>query len=339
MKLGSKNREDISDRLREGSMVGDWRLGHSIGTSRSSMFFQVSRSDNRVEKESLVMAISRGSLSKSFSRDLIRFYISGKVPMFLQCPGTPIVHAVDRVDGIHFKILSRLSGRSLFDTVQTNGVYSVEAALQKTKQACRIVQTAHKHQMYHRNLNPNKMFVCNQGQIVITGWGSTRIEGLGIDELDKGKTIGIPAYSPPEQMIEPAKADSSSDVFSLCASLFFMITGETPFPARSPRVCLKQKTSSVGWRHDLIERGCPRSLIGLFDRVFCKQRKRQVRTLPHLERVLRRIAGRLNDPPEIMEPVVESDSSSLASRFNRFTGSIKKKKDQLVKAIYTSPQN
>lgn len=108
-------------------------------------------------------------------------------------------------------------------------------------QICRAVEHAHQKGVIHRDLKPSNILVVEQeGQIVpkIIDFGVAK----AIDSLDGGNPgftlhesiIGTPAYMSPEQAARDQDIDTRSDIYSLGAILYELLTGVTPLAARAP---------------------------------------------------------------------------------------------------------
>ena len=105
-------------------------------------------------------------------------------------------------------------------------------AISIAKQLCKGLAEAHKTGVIHRDLKPQNVMIDHQGNARIMDFGIARTmkgEGLTAD----GMIIGTPEYMAPEQ-VEGKEVDQRTDIYSLGAILYEMLTGRVPFKGKSP---------------------------------------------------------------------------------------------------------
>jgi len=97
------------------------------------------------------------------------------------------------------------------------------------------LHAAHQSGVVHRDVKPSNLFVERSGRVVLVDFGivSTQTHGtLGGD----GSPFGTPAYMAPEQLEARAEPDVRSDVYSLAATLYHLLTGRAPFEGTERQV-------------------------------------------------------------------------------------------------------
>ncbi len=143
-----------------------------------------------------------------------------------------VVHLFDVLElGDHHIgiVMDLVEGRTVGDLVGVHGPLPVVRALRILRQACIGVHEAHEAGLIHRDLKPQNLMV----EPLPSGEDFTRVFDFGIVCLQKDagamlNFVGTPAYASPEQAAcEPL--DRRSDIYSLGAVLFFMLTGRPPF--------------------------------------------------------------------------------------------------------------
>lgn len=103
---------------------------------------------------------------------------------------------------------------------------------------------AHSKGIVHRDLKPGNILFDQRGDPYITDFGIAK--QLGVSGTLTGSVMGTPAYMSPEQARGERDIRGSSDIYSLGAIIFEMLTGQTPYHADTPiAVALKHITESV----------------------------------------------------------------------------------------------
>jgi eukaryotic-like serine/threonine-protein kinase len=108
------------------------------------------------------------------------------------------------------------------------------------------VDYAHQRRILHRDLKPSNILIDSLQQPHITDFGLAKKLGGGLDLTQTGQVLGSPSYLPPEQAggrQEPV--GPPSDVYSLGAILYRLITGQPPFAAHSLPELLRRVSESI----------------------------------------------------------------------------------------------
>jgi serine/threonine-protein kinase len=136
-----------------------------------------------------------------------------------------------------YMAMELLEGNDLKDLISNQSITQLEDKLGFMEQICDGLAFAHMQDVVHRDLKPANIHVQPNGQIKIMDFGLAR---LGTSEMTRtGMVMGTPHYMSPEQ-VKGKRADARSDIFSLGAVFYELLTGRKPFDAESLHAVLFQ---------------------------------------------------------------------------------------------------
>jgi serine/threonine-protein kinase len=130
----------------------------------------------------------------------------------------------------HYLVMDYISGQSLQEILQANrGHLDEETVLAWADQLLAAVEYIHDQQLVHRDIKPANIRRTADGRIFLVDFGLVKI----YNPADPRTTaiihgLGTPEYSPPEQYDPTAHTDARSDIYSLGATLYHLLTGEAP---------------------------------------------------------------------------------------------------------------
>lgn len=159
-----------------------------------------------------------------------RFDVECKIAAKLNHPH--IVQAYDNcvAELQHYFVMEYIDGPTVHDVIIRQGAYSEEDALHVA--ICIADALAHAHQMdlVHRDVKPKNIMLTSAGVPKLADMGLA-VTSLGPSEDEQGIVYGTPAYLAPEQAMANSMIDGRTDLYSLGATLFHMVTGRVPFLA------------------------------------------------------------------------------------------------------------
>jgi serine/threonine-protein kinase len=138
-----------------------------------------------------------------------------------------------------------VEGESLRDRLRRDGRLPVEDALRIAREAAQALQYAHDHGVIHRDIKPENLLLTTDGNTLVADFGIARVlAGTDSRLTESGLAIGTPVYMSPEQAAGDPGLDARTDVYSLGAVLYEMLTGEPPFSGATPQAVIAKRLST-----------------------------------------------------------------------------------------------
>jgi serine/threonine protein kinase len=128
-----------------------------------------------------------------------------------------------------------VEGQTLAQWMADNPAPSIEAVRRVVEQVARGLQAFHRREMLHQDLRPENIMIDASGTAKIIDFGSVRVAGLAADE---GAMLGTTQYAAPEYFLGEA-GTPASDLFSLAAITYQMLSGRLPYGAAVARACTR----------------------------------------------------------------------------------------------------
>jgi eukaryotic-like serine/threonine-protein kinase len=144
---------------------------------------------------------------------------------------------VGEADGTYYFAMEHVEGESIAEIIERQGALEERFALQIAEQMSRALQHAHKHGLVHRDVKPQNILVTRNNLAKLCDLGLAKMQSEN-DTSPTGVPVGTPHYLSPEQARGEADVDIRSDVYSMGATLYHMLTGHTPFDGQSPMVLM-----------------------------------------------------------------------------------------------------
>jgi WD40 repeat protein/tRNA A-37 threonylcarbamoyl transferase component Bud32 len=149
------------------------------------------------------------------------------------------VYEVGQVDGQPFFSMRYIEGRGL-DSVLDEGPMEGREAAALLEKVARAVHYAHGQQVIHRDLKPRNILLDGQHRPYVADFGLAKSLEAAQELTQTGEVLGTPAYMSPEQARGSAHVGHATDVYSLGATLYELLTGRPPFRAATPAETQRQ---------------------------------------------------------------------------------------------------
>ncbi len=143
-------------------------------------------------------------------------------------------------DGSFFYVMEYLPGLSFEEILQTHGRQPAARVVHLLRQACQALREAHLLGLIHRDIKPANLFAAERGgvydvvKVLDFGLVKASAEDRSLRLTQPGSLSGTPLFMSPEQASGNDEVDGRSDIYSLGAVAYTLLTGRAPFEHHSP---------------------------------------------------------------------------------------------------------
>jgi serine/threonine protein kinase len=188
---------------------------------------------------------SQGLKELDFTHFCERFVEEAGALARFRHPGIVQVQDVFRENGTAYNVMEFVEGETLKARTQKSGPITLEIALPLMQGLLDAVEEIHRQGMLHRDIKPDNVMLRPNGQPVLIDFGSARA-------FNDAKTVSqtailTPGYAPLEQYSEKARRGPYTDIYSLGATFYFLLTGKAPLSPTD-----RQLTDEMPAPHHLI---------------------------------------------------------------------------------------
>lgn len=145
-------------------------------------------------------------------------------------PNIVTIHSYGESDEYEYICMEYVTGETLSHMLRERKAVAVEDAVPIVEQVLLALQSANKEKIVHRDIKPSNIMVTPDKHVKVMDFGIAKLPSLSMTTT--GTVLGTPYYMSPEQ-ISGQKVDIRSDIFSLGAVFYEILTGERPFEAEN----------------------------------------------------------------------------------------------------------
>ena len=177
---------------------------------------------------------------------LERFRREARAAMLLDHPNIVKGLTSGEDQGFHYYAMEYVRGRSLMRLIHKEGRLPEHRAIYITRQVADALNYSEALGILHRDIKPDNLLVHEDDFVKVTDFGLSRfVTGDDTMLTLPGTAVGTPYYMSPEQARGDSDIDTRSDLYSLGATFYEMLTGDPPHPGPSVALILAQHLTAI----------------------------------------------------------------------------------------------
>jgi hypothetical protein len=209
--------------------VGSYRLIRQLGAGGMGRVFEAE--DKGTGRRVAVKLIAREFAASAEA--LERFRKEGRLASGIAHPRCVFVLAADEEAGRPYIVMELMQGATLKDLVDERGPLPPEEAVRKILDVLEGLEEAHRLGVMHRDMKPSNCFLEPDGRVKVGDFGLAKSLVDDSHLTRTGAFLGTPLFASPEQ-IRKDPLTPQSDVYSVAATLYFLLIGKAPFDSGDP---------------------------------------------------------------------------------------------------------
>ncbi len=151
---------------------------------------------------------------------------------------------LDTESGRQYLVMEYVDGLNALTRLNRGGPLRIAATVRLAADVGAALRHLHGRSLIHRDVKPDNILLAPDGSAKLADLGLARRVRVGGETVEASPAAaGTPHYMPPEQTLDPDRADPRSDLYALGATLYHLLTGVVPFDGESQDELLRQKLS------------------------------------------------------------------------------------------------
>ena len=201
-------------------------------------------------------------------------------------PNIVQVYDVGKFDSTLYIAQEYVPGSNLNSFIKRRGALPVEEAVSILWQATSALQKAASIGLVHRDIKPDNLLLTPDGEVKVADFGLARARGKNQNLTAVGVALGTPLYMSPEQ-VQGLTVDSRSDLYSLGATAYHMLSGRPPFSGDTALALAMQHIQAEPVGLDQLRPDLPDQLVEIVHRLLKKNPEDRFGSAMELAREIR----------------------------------------------------
>jgi tRNA A-37 threonylcarbamoyl transferase component Bud32 len=250
----------------EGTVLAGLRIEAVIGRGGMGVVYRATQLD--LDRTVAVKVIAAELLDDDAARS--RFVQESRLAASIDHPHVIPIHAAGEEDGVPYLVMQYVAGDDARSLVHRAGPIAPARAARIVAQVGDALDAAHAAGLVHRDVKPANVLLAAGEHAYLSDFGLTRrVRSISGGPTGSGQWVGTLDYVAPEQ-IRGGQVDARADVYALGCVLFFLLTGEVPFPRDSDEARLWAHLTEPPRRISAVASAVPRAFDTVIERALAK---------------------------------------------------------------------
>jgi hypothetical protein len=208
------------------SQIGEYTIESLLGAGGMGRVYRATH--RRMERTVALKTLAPERMSDEGA--VQRFYSEVRAAARLLHPNIVTAFDAGEIEGAHYLAMEYVEGETLAQLVARRGPLAVVHAVQLIRGAATGLAFAHAAGIVHRDVKPGNIMVAADGTVKVLDLGLATIRHDALEQpTRRGRLLGTFQYIAPEQLEDPDLADARADIYSLGATLHFLLAGRSPY--------------------------------------------------------------------------------------------------------------
>ena len=256
-----------------GTTLAGYRIGEQIGSGGMGIVY-------RARQMSLDRTVALKVLHPRHVADrqfIGRFLREARAAGALDHPNLVHVHDAGQADSVWFYVMEYVDGPTAADVLERRGPFTAPDVVQVATHVGGALGYIHGEGIVHRDVKPENIMLASDGTAKLADLGLARPVAAPATDVEQGedgrpRVWGTPAYMAPEVALGQ-EADPRSDLYSLGATLFHMLTGRVPFAGETSAEILTQHVTAPLPDLQTVAPTAPPAFAPIIERLMAKRRE------------------------------------------------------------------
>ncbi|MCP4785920.1 MAG: serine/threonine protein kinase [Fuerstiella sp.] len=282
MESASETGDSGANKKKQVTTIGDFELKKKLGNGATGEVFLA-------RQVSLDRPVAVKTLSKELTKKedaVARFLREARSMDKLDHPNIVKFYVADSYKGIHYVAIEYVNGKSIQNWLDKLKQFSIGDAVHIAMVTAEALKHAHDQNMVHRDVKPDNIMLTSAGVVKVADFGlvKTLDEDVALTQNDTG--LGTPLYMAPEQAVSAKTVDQRSDIYSLGATLYHMLTGVLPYSGQTAVELIMAKERGVFEAARKLRPEIPERLDLMIDKMLAKDPKHRYKNCAEVVRDL-----------------------------------------------------
>jgi len=223
-----------------GTTIDNFKIASRIGSGGFGVVYRAF--DTELER-SVALKMLPPNVAKAGETVLERFLREARSAAKLSHANIVTIHQIRRYRDTFYLVMELVDGSALHEVLARQPRLKPSEARRIVRDAAQGLAHAHKRGVIHRDIKPGNILLTADGQVKVSDFGLARDVLQASDIVGEGHSLGTPRYMSPEQAMGE-QPTAASDLYSLAATYFVLLTGHSPYDASGDREMMKKHVSA-----------------------------------------------------------------------------------------------